>query len=372
MSDSYDVVIVGAGIVGLAHAWVAARRGLRVAVVERDSTCMGASIRNFGFITVTGQGEGDTWRRAMRSRHVWEQVAPAAGICIEHRGLWVMARRAEAAAVLDAFARTEMGERCELYTPSGAAALAPELRTERASALLYSPHELRVESRSAIPKLARWLEREVGVDFIWNEEVLDVSPPLVSTARRTLQGERVVVCTGADWRGVASAYLQRRPLKLTNLQMMKVRPQEGFALSAAVMSDLSLVRYRGYAALPQAQTLLEVLQDEQPDALAHGVHLIAVQGGDGALVVGDSHHAGADASPFLQAEVEECILAELRAVLNLESLRVTERWMGAYPVDEHDDVCIEAPDPSVRAVVVTSGTGASTAFALAEDVFERW
>ena len=30
---SYDVVVVGAGIVGLAHAYHAHRRGLRVAVV---------------------------------------------------------------------------------------------------------------------------------------------------------------------------------------------------------------------------------------------------------------------------------------------------------------------------------------------------
>jgi glycine/D-amino acid oxidase-like deaminating enzyme len=138
------------------------------------------------------------------------------------------------------------------------------------------------------------------------------------------------------------------------------------------MSDLSLVRFRGYSELPGAQLLLDQLRVEAPQELAHGIHLIVVQSQDGSLVVGDSHHAGADASPFLQAEVEECILGELRAVLNLESLRVTERWMGAYPVDEHDDVCIEAPDPSVRVVVVTSGTGASTAFALAEDVFDRW
>jgi D-hydroxyproline dehydrogenase subunit beta len=372
MSDLYDVVVVGAGIVGLAHAWVASRRGLRVAVVERDTQCMGASVRNFGFVTVTGQGQGDTWRRARRSRDIWEQLAPAAGIRVEHRGLWVMARRHESAAVLEAFARTEMGERCELYKPAEAAALAPELRTEAAIALLYSPHELRVESRQAIPKLARWLERDIGVDFIWGEEVLDVSPPLVSTARRSLQGERVVICTGADWRGVASRCLGQDPLRLTNLQMMRVRAQEGFHLGSAVMSDLSLVRYRGYAELPESAALLKVLQEEQAQALEHGVHLIAVQGSDGSLVVGDSHHGGDDASPFAQAEVEDCILTELRAVLNLESLRVVERWMGAYPVDARSDVRIEAPDEQLRAVVVTSGTGASTAFALAEDVFDSW
>ena len=65
---SFDLVVVGAGIVGLAHAYTAAKRGLQVCVVERDAACVGASIRNFGFITVTGQGAGDSWRRAAPTR----------------------------------------------------------------------------------------------------------------------------------------------------------------------------------------------------------------------------------------------------------------------------------------------------------------
>jgi len=108
MTDRYDLIVVGAGIVGLSHAWVAASRGLSVCVIERDAACIGASIRNFGFVTVTGQPAGDTWRRAMRSRDVWAELAPQAGIAIEHRGLFLVAQRPAAAAVLEAFMRTTM------------------------------------------------------------------------------------------------------------------------------------------------------------------------------------------------------------------------------------------------------------------------
>ncbi|MGL1549010.1 FAD-dependent oxidoreductase, partial [Vibrio parahaemolyticus] len=50
IEESFDIAIVGAGIVGLAHALAATRLGLRTVVIDRDAQANGASIRNFGFI----------------------------------------------------------------------------------------------------------------------------------------------------------------------------------------------------------------------------------------------------------------------------------------------------------------------------------
>src|SRR5580704_16058755 len=96
MSQPFDLAVVGGGVVGLAHAYVAARAGKRVAVVERDSRANGASVRNFGFITVTGQERGDSWRLARRTRDIWAEVTAGAGLSIEQHGLYLTARSAEA------------------------------------------------------------------------------------------------------------------------------------------------------------------------------------------------------------------------------------------------------------------------------------
>src|ERR1700759_1263825 len=98
-SQTFDLAVVGGGIIGLAHATMAARAGKRVAVIERDVRSNGASIRNFGFITVTGQERGDSWRLARRTRDIWAEVADAANITVEQRGLLLTARSAEAIAV---------------------------------------------------------------------------------------------------------------------------------------------------------------------------------------------------------------------------------------------------------------------------------
>ena len=99
MKKGFDVAIIGAGIIGLAHALACAKAGKRVVVIERDPRANGASIRNFGFITVTGQARGDMWSLAMRARDVWAEAAPAAGIEVEQTGLILTVRRPESLAL---------------------------------------------------------------------------------------------------------------------------------------------------------------------------------------------------------------------------------------------------------------------------------
>ena len=164
--QSYNVAIVGAGICGLAHALAAARRGKRVVVIDRDAQANGASIRNFGFVTVTGQQAGRCWRLAKRSLDVWVEIADAAKIPIVQRGLLMIARRPEARAVVEAFLETEMGAECRLVEPRELTDYGPGLRTDEFAGALFSPHEARVESREAIPQLAAWLSERFGVTFL--------------------------------------------------------------------------------------------------------------------------------------------------------------------------------------------------------------
>ena len=41
----YDIIIVGGGIVGLAHAYMALRKGLKVVLFDREQFAVGASVR---------------------------------------------------------------------------------------------------------------------------------------------------------------------------------------------------------------------------------------------------------------------------------------------------------------------------------------
>jgi len=154
VTPSFDLAVVGAGIAGLAHALAAARRRLRVVVLDREARANGASVRSFGFVTVTGQRSGDCWRRARRSRDVWAEIAPLAGIEVLQRGSIVAARHEESVPVIEAFLATEMGKGCRILDARAALERFPFLAPHGLRAALWSPHELRVESREAISRLA--------------------------------------------------------------------------------------------------------------------------------------------------------------------------------------------------------------------------
>ena len=364
-SRHYDLAIVGAGIVGLAHALAASRQGLKVVVVDRDAQANGASIRNFGFVTVSGQEQGEVWRRARRSRDVWMEVAGPAGIRVEQQGLVMVARRPEARSVLEAFLKTDMAEGCRWLAPAEAALHLGQAQPRQIEGALLSTIDLRVESRSAIPALARWLAESRGIEFRRGVAVHAVDTGRLETSAGRIAADAVILCPGDDLSTLFPQALADAGVTRCKLQMMRLA-SPGYALPSAVMSDLSLVRYLGYAALPEARMLRERLEAEQAEHLRHGVHLIVTQSADGSLVVGDSHHYADTPDPFASEEVDRLILDEFAAVFGPVP-PVIERWTGTYASAAGHSI-VEAPMAGVRLVVVTSGTGASTAFALAEDV----
>jgi FAD dependent oxidoreductase TIGR03364 len=361
----YDLAIVGAGILGLAHALAASRLGLKTVVIDRDAQANGASIRNFGFVTVTGQERGQHWRRAMRSRDVWQEIAEPAEIHIIHRGTLVVARRPEALAVVDAFLATEMGEQCGFLSADDLKKRQPEL-ARGALGALWSPHEVRVESKTAIPKLAAFLAGHKGIEFRRETAVLSVEPPRLETSRGPIEARAVVVCPGDDLATLFPERIAAYGVDRCKLHMLRLA-DPGFRLSAAVMADLSLARYAGFADLPEAVALKVRVTAELPDAIRNGIHLIVVQSADGSLVVGDSHHYARTPDPFAPDDVDELILDEYKAVFAGQKPAVSARWTGTYASADRT-MFADTPSENVRLVVITGGTGASTSFAIAEEV----
>jgi D-hydroxyproline dehydrogenase subunit beta len=71
----YDVAIVGAGIVGAACAYECARRGLRVVMVDRDTTGAGTTAAGMGHIVAMDDSAAQ-FALTRYSQRLWQELRP--------------------------------------------------------------------------------------------------------------------------------------------------------------------------------------------------------------------------------------------------------------------------------------------------------
>ncbi|MEP9383495.1 TIGR03364 family FAD-dependent oxidoreductase [Nocardioides sp. KR10-350] len=363
----YDLAVVGAGIVGLAHAVEAVGRGLRVVVLERDQRAVGASVRNFGHVGTTIQA-GEALDYALVARERWLTLGEKAGFEVRQAGTLAVARTATELAVLEQFAAARGPEQVRLLTRSEVRDLVP-VAGEDVVGGAHLPLDLRIDPRAAVPALAGWLASE-GVEIRWGTHVGAIAPGLVSTSRGDLAASRVVHASGHDvdrlFPEVASAAGVRR----CRLHMLEVAPPGGVTIEPAVLTGTSLLRYGGPASMPAAAELRRELEETSPELLAVDMNLMLTQRPDGSVVLGDTHHYDVTQTPFDDEDVSELLLREGARLLG-GALTVRRRWRGVYADSPQTDYLVAEPHPGTRVVSVTSGIGMTTALGLAPAVLDQ-
>jgi FAD dependent oxidoreductase TIGR03364 len=363
---SADLVVVGAGVVGLAHAIEGHARGLSVVVVERDERAVGASVRNFGHIgTTLHGGEAATYAAATRER--WLRLAPKAGFELLEVGTVLVARSDAELAVLDEFAGEHPGS-ARLLGPEHVRDLFP-LATGEVIGGAHLPQDLRIDPREAVPALAAWLE-SVGVRFAWTTHVGSIEEGVVHTSRGDLQCARIVCACGHDldrlFPDIAESYSVQRCL----LQMLEIAPPGQVRIGPAILTGTGMLRYSALAAMPSAAAVRAEIEDRQPDLVDHDVNLMLTQRPDGSVVLGDTHQYDQTHQPFDDEGVAELLLREGSRLLGSQ-LTVRRRWRGTYAESPVTDFLIAQPHPGTRVVSVTSGIGMTTALGLAPAVLDQ-
>ncbi|KCV11861.1 FAD-dependent oxidoreductase, partial [Bordetella holmesii] len=221
---SFDVVVIGGGILGMAHAWASARRGLSVAVVERARQAHGATIRNFGQVLVTGQAPGDMANLARQTRALWLQLAGQAGFHVRANGSLVLARTAQESDVLEEFASHRLaaeGYAARLLSNRELAAFYGG-RLEHHCAALRGEDDLQIYSREALPAITRHLGDDLGVAMIHGTLARKVEGGEVDTTAGRFKAGHVFACPGHDYLMLWPEIFAPLNLELSRLQMLRV------------------------------------------------------------------------------------------------------------------------------------------------------
>ena len=366
---TYDVVVVGAGILGIAHAWAAARRGLSVAVVERSRQAHGATVRNFGQVLVTGQAPGLMARHARQARELWLQLAGKAGFHVRANGSLVVARTAQEEDVLQEFKATRLdaeGYRAEMLTGRELAGLfGGRLGHHRAA--LRGLDDLQVYSREALPAITAHLADDMGVHFETATLARAAAGGEVHTSAGTLRARHVFVCPGHDYLTLYPELFAPLHLEVSRLQMLRVQFEtHAFGLDRPLLTGLSCVHYGAWSDLPSAQVLHATLRERHPELLDNGIHLLISPTPYGELIIGDSHAYGVDASPFNAEDVDNMMLDLAEQTLACR-LKVVERWQGVYGAHGPAPFSVLQADAQTTVAVMHSGVGMTVGLAIGEN-----
>jgi FAD dependent oxidoreductase TIGR03364 len=367
--ERYDDAIVGAGILGLAHAYHLARRGRRVIVFERGERAQGASIRNFGMLWPIGQPAGARRDVALRSLAIWREVLSSAGIWHEPAGSLHLAYHEDEEQVLREFAAhaAETGYPVSLLTSAEVATRAPAVRVAGLRAALWSATETCVDPREVVAGLPGWLSGRFGVSFVWGAAVTGYDRPRVVAGGREWRANRLFVCGGDDLTTLFPEALAPAGLVRCKLQMMRTEPcAMGWRLGPMLAAGLTLRHYESFGVCSSLPALKARVASEMPEYDAFGIHVLVSQNGRGELVIGDSHEHGAAIAPFDREEIDALILRYLETFFVAPGLRIASRWHGTYVKHPSRPYWVARPAPGAVVVTGVGGAGMTLSFGLAE------
>lgn len=366
--QSADVAIVGGGIIGLAHAWMCLRAGLKVVMFERESFAIGASVRNFGLIWPIGQRDHGL-TRAMRSRAHWLDVALQAGLWIHQNGSMHLAYHEDEWNVLNEFCETEkLNYKVSLLTRNEVALKAPHVRTHHLKGGMWSATECTVNPREAVRRIPLWLEERFGLIRRFGSVLSRIEMPYVYGANEKWKVDHVFVCSGVDFETLYPEVFRQQEMYKCKLQMMKGVVKSKLQAGPSLCAGPTLRHYDAFRNCSSLAAVAERYDREMPWLHRHGIHVLLSENNAGELIIGDSHHYGNTLEPFDSEEVNRMILDFLRSFVELDELQITERWNGYYPKTNDGELIIVNPEPNVTIVNGFGGAGMTLSFGVAEEV----
>jgi glycine oxidase len=253
VSERHDVVVVGAGAIGLACAWRAAQRGLDVCVLDRAAPGTGASEVAAGMLvpaTEADFGEEQLARLKLASNDLYPdfiaELEQATGVETGYRrdgALYVALDRDEAEALrrLHELQRS-LGLDAEWLAPSAARDLEPGL-SPACSAAILAPGDGQVDPRALVDALEA-AAADAGVRVLAGCEVVGAA---VSHGRLTglesadgthVEADRTVLASGA-WSGAATWLPEdaRPPVRPVKGEVVHLRGPAGFLAKLPVHTD---------------------------------------------------------------------------------------------------------------------------------------
>lgn len=366
-----DVCVVGAGLLGLAHALEARRRGLHVVVLEKGARATGASVRHSGHLFFSALESGVALDAAPLARERWLGLARRAGMAADRNGTLVVAHNRDELAVLEA-AAAEPARQARLRSAKRVARLAP-LPVDGVLGAFHAGQDLRIGPRSAPAALARLLHRDADARVEWGTHVHEIEPGVVHAGSLRVRADAVIVCPGSEHQALPAPLRPRiAGVTMQKTQLMRLASPAGRRYPQTLASGLSLLAYPGFCAQEEIRQLKERLEREAPELIESGLSPVVTQLSNGDLILGSTATYTDRPSPFSREQLDDLMLEQARLLLGVRP-GVRQRWSSVhlgFP-NADGDFLTTRPMRGVRVVQAMRSTAAALCHWHAERVLDE-
>lgn len=366
------VIIVGAGIMGLATARAFGSRGHEAIVLERSPRVTGSSIRNFGMVWPIGQAEGLPLEWALKSREIWLELAKAGKFWHDATGSIMALRNAHELILANNFITREKSRTLRILNRDEAISRAPHLKKEGLLGALYSSTEVIVEAREAIRVLPEILSSRYQTKFIYETAIKETGTGYVITARgKKMEADAIVICNGYDFATLYPDFFDSAPVTMSQLQMLRSEPL--VQRTPPICAGLTFLHYPSFEKLEGIRQYKEFCGMRYPKLLEYGIHLLVSQNEQHCLTIGDSHAYGRNLDPFRLESVDDAMLEYFHEVFDLPGLKIQQRWNGTYAkLTNGRNYLLEEPEPGVWIFNGPGGAGMTLSFGMADYLFSAF
>jgi len=330
-----DVVVIGAGVIGLGIAWRLAARGVPVAVFDKGAAGAGASHAAAGMLAACCEaepGEDALITLGRESQARWPAFAAelervsGMEVGLRSEGTLVVALTADDQARLNhqLVFQQKLGLPLQWISAAETRRREPHLAGKLAGAV-FSPEDTQVDNRKLAAAL-RIAAEAAGASIREHQAVSAISSHagrvdgVVLADGTKVASDMVVLAAGAWSRGIAGLAPELRP---------PVRPIKGQMLALRMDPASPLINHVVWAP---------------------GLYLVPRR--DGRLIVGATVEEKAFDTTLTAGGVLALLDAAWRAVPSIEELPIEEMWVGHRP-GSRDDAPILGPGPVAGLVYAT-------------------
>lgn len=367
MADiDYDLVVVGGGVLGTFHAYHAMKKGLKVALLEKDSMPKSATVRNFGQVVPSGMNT--KWQEyGRKSLKIYKKIHAKFNITVRQEGSIYLASNEEEVQLIEELREiNRINEYTSiLFTKAECLSRYPGLNEKYVKAGLFFPEEITVEPRTMIGRIHKYLQKK-GLSIFYQSKVIEcyalgneVSTQLANG--RMLLSSKVIICNGSDFKTLYPQLFATSDLEISKLQMMQTKPQENYKIPGSVLTGLSIRRYEAFAECPSYLKIKSKELLESPEK-KWGVHILFKQAMDGSVILGDSHEY-ADAENIddlgfdLNMEIDNLMIKKAKEIFELPTYEIKQRWFGMYSQCKNSDIFERTIDRNIHIVTGIGGKG---------------